>query len=112
MTINISLLSTILQVGLTVMMTWIESKWLKESALSYLMTKLTANNKWIPYIHKITRRDCNFNINYGELAIQIPFFSHALGFYSKTKFEFSDVTLQYMLNELKLWSSELAGQKL
>lgn len=109
-TINISLVSTGLQVFLTVMMTWIESKWLKESALSYLMTKLTANNKWIPYVHKITKRDCDFNINFGELAIQIPFVSHAFGFYSKTHFEFSDVTLQYMLNELKLWSSELAGQ--
>jgi len=68
-TVNLSLASTMLQVFMTVLMTWIESKWLKESLISYLMTKMSANNRWIPYIHKITRRDCPHNIDFGNLEI-------------------------------------------
>ena len=79
-TVNISLATTLLQVVSVVIQTYIESKWLKESTLSYLMTKTTANNHWIPFIHKMTKRDIDFNINYGDLSIPIPFITHALGF--------------------------------
>lgn len=111
-TVNISLFSTLLQVVLTVFMTFMESRWLQESTLSYLMTKMTANNNWIPFIHLIAKRDCKININYGDLSIVVPFLSHAVGHQIVTKFEFSDNTLSYLLNELKLWSSELRGQPL
>jgi hypothetical protein len=74
------------------------------------MTKMTANNNWIPFIHLIAKRDCTININYGDLSIVIPFVSHALGFQMMTLYEFSDNTLSYLLNELKLWSSEIRGQ--
>lgn len=33
--------------------------------------------------------------------------SHTFGYYPRTLFEFSDSTLNYLLNELTLWSSEL-----
>ena len=79
-TVNVSLSSTLFQVLLTVGLTYIESCWLKESTLSYLMTKMTANNNWIPFVHLITRRDCEVNINYGDLSIMIPFISHVFGF--------------------------------
>lgn len=75
------------------------------------MTKMTANNNWIPFIHKIAKRDCKININYGDLSIVVPFISHALGHQIVTQYEFSDNTLMYLLNELKLWSSEVRGQK-
>lgn len=68
-TVNIALASTMLQVFITVLMTYIESKWLKEPTISYLMTKMSANNRWIPYIHKITKRDCPHNIDFGNLEI-------------------------------------------
>jgi len=74
------------------------------------MTKMTANNNWIPFIHLVAKRDVQININYGDLSIVIPFVSHALGFQMVTQYEFSDNTLSYLLNELKLWSSELTGQ--
>ena len=92
---------------MTVIKTYIESCWLKESTLSYLMTKMTANNNWIPFVHLITKRDCKVNINYGDLSIVIPFMSHVFGFQMVTLFEFSDNTMMYLLNELKLWSSEI-----
>lgn len=109
-TADISLYSSLLQVGVTILTTFIESRWLKESTLTYLMTKTTANNNWIPFIHKITKRECEFNINYGDLAIDIPFVTHAMGFQMVTRYEFSDNTLNYLLNELMLWSSEIRGQ--
>lgn len=108
--INISLASTMLQIALTVMRTYIESRWLKESTLSYLMTKMTANNNWIPFVHLIVKRDCMNNINFGDMAIVIPFISHVFGFQMITQYEFSDNTLSYLLNELTLWSSEMRGQ--
>ena len=78
--INISLATTLLAIISTLTVTYIESRWLQESTLSYLMTKMTANNNWIPFIHLIAKRDCTININYGDLFIVIPFVSHALGF--------------------------------
>lgn len=108
--INISLGTTLLAVLSTLTVTYIESRWLQESTLSYMMTKMTANNNWIPFIHLIAKRDCTININYGDLSIVIPFVSHALGFQMFTQYEFSDNTLSYLLNELKLWSSEIRGQ--
>lgn len=88
-------------------MTWIESRWLKEPTLSYLMTKMTANNKWIPFMHKITKRQCDLNINFGDLALKLPFVTQAFGYYGKIPFEFSETTVSYLLNEMKMWSSEL-----
>lgn len=110
MTINISLASTLLQVMMTVGQTRLESSWLKESTLSYLMTKMTSNNNWIPFIHQITKRECHLNINYGNLTIKTPFVSHVFGFQQLVLYEFSDSTLNYLLNELKLWSSEINGE--
>ena len=94
---------------MTVILTYVESRWLQESTLSYLMTKMTANNNWIPFVHKITKRDCQLNINYGDLSVVIPFISHVFGHQTITHYEFSDKTLMYLLNELKLWSSEVRG---
>lgn len=74
------------------------------------MTKMTANTNWIPFVHLITRRTCDININFGDLSIKIPFFSHAFGFQKRILFEFSDNSLIYLLNELKIWSSEVRGQ--
>jgi hypothetical protein len=87
-----------------------ESSWLKEKTLSYLITKMTANNNWIPFIHMIAKRDCKININYGDLSIVIPVISHVLGFQALTLYEFSDSTLNYLLNELKIWSTEVRDQ--
>jgi hypothetical protein len=82
-----------ISVLVTVIATWIESRSLKESTLVYLMTKMTANNRWIPYMHLMTKRDCDLNINFGELNYEIPFLTHAIGLQSKVLFEFSDNTL-------------------
>ena len=73
------------------------------------MTKMTANNNWIPYIHKITRHDSALNINFGNLLVPIPFVTHSFGYYGRVEFEFSESTLNYLLNELKMWSAELNG---
>lgn len=59
----------------------------------------------------ITKRSCYININYGDLSIKIPFISHVLGHQAITLYEFSDSTLNYLLNELKLWSSEVRDQE-
>lgn len=78
--INISLATTLISVAITVAITNIQSKWLQQSTLSYLMTKMTANNNWIPFVHLIAKRDCKLNINFGDLSIKLPFASHAVGF--------------------------------
>ena len=60
-----------------------ESKSLKEDTLGYLMTKMTSNNGWIPYVHLINKKDFSLNINYSGIICNIPFISHSLGYYSK-----------------------------
>jgi len=108
--VNISLASTLFQVAITVFMTNLESSWLQETTLSYLMTKMTANNNWIPFIHLIAKRDCQLNINYGDLSISVPLLTHVLGVQLVAPYEFTDKTLNYLLNEFKLWSSELGDK--
>lgn len=75
------------------------------------MTKMTANNDWIPFISLITKRNCDRNINYGDIVIKIPFVTHVLGHSLPMKYEFSDSTLTYLLNELLIWNSELKGER-
>ena len=75
------------------------------------MTKMTANNNWIPFIHLITKRDCKINIDYGDLSVVLPFISHVFGFRMLTLYEFSDNTLTYLLNELIIWNNEIRGQE-
>lgn len=53
-TVIASLIFSLIQVAITVLKTFIQSRWLSERTLSYLMTKMTANNNWIPFIHLIT----------------------------------------------------------
>ena len=65
--VNISLVMTMVSIVVVVINSWIESRTLKESTLGYLMTKMTANNKWIPFMHLINRRDCTTNIHFGQL---------------------------------------------
>jgi hypothetical protein len=83
--------------------TAVNAKSLREAPLIFLMTKLTANNSWIPFIHYIASRECDFNINFSNLRINIPFLSNTLGIYKKNIFQFSDNTLKILLNELTLW---------
>ena len=90
-------------------MAWLEATSLKESATGYLMSKLTANNKWIPFIHFIIKRDCKMNIHFGQVDLKFPILTKALGVYTQVNFEFTDWTLNYLLDELMLWSSELNG---
>ena len=104
-------MATLIQITITLTMTYIESRWLKESTLSYLITKMTANTNWIPFVHLFARRQSNININYGDLQIRLPFLSHVFGFQKQVLFEFNDSTLGYLLNELNLWSSEIRGQQ-
>jgi hypothetical protein len=89
-----------------------EASSLKESATGYLMSKMTANNKWIPFMHLIVKRDCQINIHFGQVDLNVPFLTKVLGVYPTISFEFSDWTLNYLLDELILWSSELNGQKM
>jgi len=90
-------------------MAWLEATSLKESATGYLMSKLTANNKWIPFIHLVIKRDCKMNIHFGQVDLRFPILTKALGVYTQVNFEFTDWTLNYLLDELMLWSSELNG---
>jgi hypothetical protein len=71
---------------------------------------MSANNNWIPFINLMTQRDCKRNINYSDIQIRIPFITQVLGVSLQTPYEFSDTTLTYLLNELKIWSSEVYGQ--
>lgn len=75
------------------------------------MTKLTANNEWIPFITKIARREYTQNIDYGNLAIRLPLISHITGHNLLLQYEFSDSTLTYLLNELLVWNGEQKGKK-
>lgn len=108
--INLSLTFTIISIVLTVLTTYIESRSLKEQTLGYMMTKMTSNNRWIPYMHKIMRRDNDININYGWLSLELPFISHTFGYYQTIPFEFNDMTLSELLNELNLWKSKIGTE--
>ena len=68
---------------------------------------MTANNRWIPYMHLIMKRVIDLNINYGMLILELPFISQAFGYYMAIKYEFNDNTLNELLNEINLWNGEL-----
>ena len=49
------------------------------------------------------------NIHFGQVDLRFPILPKALGVYTQVNFEFTDWTLNYLLDELMLWSSELNG---
>lgn len=51
------------------------------------------------------------NINYGYILIRIPFYSKVTGWYMRLKYDFSDETLNYLLKELSMWSTELTQEE-
>ena len=77
-----------------------------ESLLYFFMNKMTANNRWYPFKQQIIRRELTYNLNFGDLHMQLPLISQAFGFYKKIEFSFNDTTLQELLNELKMWDKE------
>ena len=70
----------------------------------FLMTKMTANNDWVPFLHLIRRGDYKYNINYGDISMFIPYVSHTFGVYQEIKYEFNDMTLEKLLKEVILIS--------
>lgn len=101
MVINFSLAVTVLNIVVLLLRNYLAAKVLKESLLGYLMTKITANSRWVPYIHDMMNREqakdqqdqqtnCAYNIHYGHIAIEVPFVSHAVGVYEKVDFQFTD----------------------
>ena len=71
------------------------------------MNKMTANNRWYPFKQLFMRREFKDNLNFGDLHMELPFLSHAFGFYKKIEFSFNDSSLQELLNELKIWDKEI-----
>ena len=63
--------------------TWVTIKFsaksLKETRVLYLMTRITANNKWFPFSHLFAAQNMNNNISLSHIRIEIPFFTNALG---------------------------------
>lgn len=52
------------------------------------------------------------NIHFGQLKVKIPILSKVFGIFSEATFEFTDWTLNYLLDELILWNSEMNGQEM
>ena len=81
-----------------------ESNALKEETLVYLMSKQTANSKWIPYQQLMVDHKLKKCIDFGKIKIQQPAnLSKVTGFYKSIKFEFSDVTVKAFVFDLNNW---------
>lgn len=68
-------------------MAYFSAKSVDESSLTYLMSKMSANCNWIPFIHKITKveRDeqgnekrYEKNINFSQLSVPFQFSDETL----------------------------------
>ena len=82
----------------------IQSKALREDSLSYMMSKMTANSKWIPFQKFFLNRDMRKCIDFDNIAVQYPAgLSKVTGFYQKVKFKFSDTTLKIFAYDLNAW---------
>ena len=81
-----------------------ESEALQEQALTYLMSKMTSNSRWIPYQQLIVDRKLRSCVNFGKVSIQYPCdLSIVTSFYKSIKFEFSDVTMKTLIFDLNAW---------
>ena len=67
------------------------------------MNKMAANARWYPYKQLVTKRELNMSINFGDIQIEYPSVSHALGFYKKSKYEFDWISFEDLLNDLVMW---------
>ena len=69
------------------------SRSLNESYLLYLMTRMTANNKWFPFIHEFQTQVMDRNISFSDVKIHNGFLTDVLGYVSWIEFQFTDTTL-------------------
>ena len=69
------------------------SRSLNESYLLYLMTRMTANNKWFPFIHEFQTQVMDRNISFSDVKVHYGFLTDALGYVSWIEFQFTDTTL-------------------
>lgn len=93
---------------LSLLMNLVESKftamYFNETLMQFLMNKMTANSRWYPLKHLFQSRNFASNMNFGDLAVEIPVISHTFGYYKESKFSFDDDSLEDLLNELVLWN--------
>lgn len=99
----ISLLTGLLSAMTTIIMSKMNAIALDEPFLMYFMTKLTANNMWVPFIHLIENRTLDNCIDFSDISVKIPFFTLTCGIYLKVPFQFSNMTLMRLFSELDLW---------
>lgn len=84
--IVINFASSVLNILKVFLQTYLQAKHFEESTLTYMMSKMSSNCNWVPFIHKITQKGgYEKNINYSTLVVP---------------FQFSDETLLKLLNEL------------
>ena len=60
------------------------------------MTRVSANNNWIPFIHLLATNKVDNSSDYSNIFVKIPFVSEALGYYMRIDYQFSDSTLSYL----------------
>ena len=101
--LTISFFSGLLSAVSTLTMSKMNADALDEPFLMYFMTKLTANNMWVPFIHKIETRTLENCVDFTDISVKLPFITTACGVYLKVPFQFSNLTLMRLFNELDLW---------
>lgn len=99
-TLIVGIASTFANIVNTLVHTYMFSSALEESFITYMMTQLTASNNWVPFIQKFMVNKINNCIDYSEILVALPFFSNSLGFYLKLDYQFSDQTLNVLVNEM------------
>ena len=67
--IDISLLTTILQILKVLIESKMMAAGMKEGLLIYFMNTMTARTKWYPFKHKFMQRENQFNVNFGCILI-------------------------------------------
>jgi hypothetical protein len=84
--IKLAFVGTVSNIFKVVFTIFNEAKSINETPLLYLMTRMTANNKWFPFIHEFQTKEMDRNISFSDMMIHLPVLTDAMGMVSWIEF--------------------------
>jgi len=91
--IKLTFIGTVSNIVKTVFSLRNDARSLNENALLYMMTRMTANNKWFPFIHEFQTHKIERNVFFTDIKVHLPYITDAFGKVSYIEFQFVDTTL-------------------
>lgn len=107
----ISLFTTLLNVLMTSLLIFNESRMYEQPILEYVLSCVQARRGWFPFMQTIKDMSLQFNLDFFNTKCPIPLQTEALGIQKIPRYQFNDQTLLKLRTYLEPWKHKEVPQR-